>query len=83
MPTGVVVEKLRYYTARVSGITDPDQPRRQHLYLNALRTVPEVEIFFGQFLAKAMWRPVLNLPVKWTPESRQKYLMFKLHLRLH
>ncbi|MEF8724020.1 MAG: NYN domain-containing protein [Candidatus Accumulibacter delftensis] len=63
MPTGVVVEKLKYYTARVSGITDPDQPRRQHIYLNALRTVPEVEIFFGQFLAKAMWRPVLNLPV--------------------
>ncbi|MCM8596891.1 NYN domain-containing protein [Accumulibacter sp.] len=63
MPSGVVVEKLKYYTARVSGIADSDQPRRQQIYLNALRTVPEVEIFFGQFLAKAMWRPVLNLPV--------------------
>lgn len=63
MPMGVVVEKLKHYTARVSGITDPDQPCRQHIYLDALRTVPEVEIFFGQFLAKAMWRPALNLPV--------------------
>lgn len=63
MPAGIVVEKLKYYTARVSGITDPDQPRRQHVYLNALRTLPEVEVFFGQFLAKAIWRPVLNLPI--------------------
>jgi len=63
MPAGIVVEKLKYYTARVSGITDPDQPRRQQIYYNALRTLPEVELFFGQFLAKAVWRPVLNLPV--------------------
>ena len=63
MPAGIVVEKLKYYTARVSGITDPDQPRRQQIYYNALRTLPAVELFFGQFLAKAMWRPVLNLPI--------------------
>jgi hypothetical protein len=63
MPAGTVIEKLKYYTARVSGATDPDQPRRQHIYLNALRTLPEVEIFYGQFLAKAIWRPLLNLPV--------------------
>jgi len=49
MPPGTVVEKLKYYTARVSGITDPDQPRRQPIYLNALNTLPEVEIFFGQY----------------------------------
>lgn len=63
MPTDTVVEKLKYYTARVSGATDRDQPRRQHIYLNALLTIPEIEIFFGQFLAKALWRPLLNLPV--------------------
>lgn len=63
MPAGTIVEKLKYYTARVSGATDPDQPRRQHIYLNALRTLPDVEIFFGQFLAKTIWRPLLNLPI--------------------
>lgn len=64
MPAGsVTIDKVKYYTARVSGATDPDQPRRQQIYFNALRTVPEVELFFGQFLAKAVWRPVLNLPV--------------------
>ncbi len=64
MPAGVGgIDKVKYYTARVSGASDPDQPRRQHIYFNALKTIPEVELFFGQFLAKAVWRPVLNLPI--------------------
>jgi hypothetical protein len=42
-----LINKIKYYTARVSGANDPDQPRRQHIYLNALHTVSEVEIFFG------------------------------------
>ncbi|MBL8437028.1 MAG: NYN domain-containing protein [Zoogloeaceae bacterium] len=64
MPAGTVtIDKVKYYTARVSGASDPDQPRRQQIYFNALKTVPEVELFFGQFLAKAVWRPVLNLPI--------------------
>lgn len=63
LPPGSQIDKVKYYTARVSGATDQDQPRRQQIYFNALRTIPEVEIFFGQFLAKTIWRPVLNLPV--------------------
>lgn len=63
MPPGTIIEKLKYYTARVSGAGDPDQPRRQHIYLSALRTIPEIEIVFGQFLAKAIWRPLLNIPI--------------------
>lgn len=43
MPTGTVIEKLKYYTARVSDATDPGQPRRQHIYLNALRTYPRLK----------------------------------------
>jgi hypothetical protein len=38
-------------------------PRRQHAYLSALRTLPEVEIHFGRFLAKTIWRPITNFPV--------------------
>ncbi|HSD52452.1 MAG TPA: NYN domain-containing protein [Candidatus Methylomirabilis sp.] len=57
------VIRLKYYTARVSGSVDPDQPRRQQIYLTALRTLPELEIHFGTFLAKNVWRPVMNLPV--------------------
>ena len=63
MPAGAQIEKVKYYTARVSGANDPGQPRRQQIYLKALATLPEVEVFFGQFLAKGIWRPALNLPI--------------------
>ena len=63
LPSHHLVIRLKYYTARVSGSVDPDQPRRQQIYLTALRTLPELEIHFGTFLAKDVWRPVVNLPV--------------------
>ena len=52
MPARTLVEKLKYYTARVSGACDPDQPYRQHIYLRAPRTLPEIEIFFDRFLQR-------------------------------
>jgi hypothetical protein len=33
------------------------------IYLSALRTVPQIEIYFGKFLAKNVWRPLVNIPV--------------------
>lgn len=63
LPAHAIVSCVKYYTARVSGASDPTQPARQQIYLNALATLPEVNIFYGNFLAKANWRPMLNLPV--------------------
>lgn len=63
LPDGLVVDKVKYYTARVSGTSDPGQPGRQQVYLNALSTVPGLDMYFGKFLAKDQWRPLLNLPV--------------------
>ena len=63
LPAGYVVDKLLYFTARVSGVSDPGAPARQHAYITALRTLPEVEVHFGSFLAKTVWRPLVNLPV--------------------
>ena len=63
LPKHHKIEKLRYFTARVSGVPDPGAPARQQVYLNALGTLPEVEIHFGSFLSKTIWRPVINLPV--------------------
>ncbi len=63
LPAGYVVDKLLYFTAHVSGVSDPGAPARQHAYLTALRTLPEVEVHFGSFLAKTVWRPLVNLPV--------------------
>ncbi len=63
LPAGHSVTKLKYFTARVSGNRDSDAPARQQVYLNALGTLPEVEILFGTFLSKTIWRPLTNLPV--------------------
>ncbi len=63
LPQGCTVDKLLYFTAHVSGIPDPGAPARQHTYLSALRTLAEVEVHFGSFLAKTVWRPLVNLPV--------------------
>jgi len=61
------VEKVRYFTARVSGAVDPGAPGRQQVFYKALATVPEVELHFGTFLAKSSWRPVMLLPVARRP----------------
>ena len=63
LPQGYVVEKLRYFTSRVSGVLDPNAPARQNIYISALKTLPEVEVHFGNFLAKKVRRPVISLPV--------------------
>lgn len=63
LPPKREINKIKYYTARVSGSADPDQPRRQQIYLSALATVPEISVHYGNFLSKNVWRPVLNLPV--------------------
>ncbi len=63
LPAGHAVDKLNYFTARVSGVSDPQAPARQHAYLSALQTLPEVRLHFGSFLAKRAWRPLTNLPV--------------------
>ena len=63
LPGGYSVTKLKYFTARVSGMRDADAPARQQVYLNALATLPEVEVFWGTFLSKTIWRPLTNLPI--------------------
>jgi hypothetical protein len=55
LPPGHTIDKLKYFTARVSGASDSGAPARQQAYLSALRTLPEVEVHFGNFLAKTVW----------------------------
>jgi hypothetical protein len=40
LPAGCNVISIKYFTARVSGSPDIDAPRRQAIYLKALRTIP-------------------------------------------
>ena len=63
LPTTCTIDKLLYFTARVSGKVDNEAPARQETYLKALRSLPETEMHFGNFLGKSSWRPLTNLPV--------------------
>jgi hypothetical protein len=57
-----VVQKVKYYTAPVSGKLDADAPRRQQALFSALRTVPEIEIFNGRFLYTEKWAGLIHPP---------------------
>ena len=52
------IHRIRYFTARVSGRTDPGTPIRQAAYLRALRTLPTVTIHFGKFLQSNVRMPL-------------------------
>lgn len=72
LPGGYVIDRLGYFTARVSGSFAEGAPARQQVYLKALETLPGVDIHYGRFVARTVWRPLANLPVadRWieTPE---------------
>jgi uncharacterized LabA/DUF88 family protein len=47
------ISKIKYFTAPVKirpNDPDPDKPNRQQIYLRALKTIPNIEIFEGTFL---------------------------------
>ncbi|MGA3081434.1 MAG: NYN domain-containing protein [Terracidiphilus sp.] len=56
------IQTVRYYTARISGRVDPTAPARQQIYLDALRTVPEVTIHLGSFLVTRPWAGLVHPP---------------------
>jgi uncharacterized LabA/DUF88 family protein len=49
MLPGKHVTQIRYFTARVRPLDDPQQPQRQQVYLRALDTFPRIECHFGAF----------------------------------
>lgn len=56
---GDVIECIRYFTADVSPRAgDPEAPTRQQAYFRALKTIPELQIHKGTFLAKTIHRPL-------------------------
>ena len=63
---------INYYTARVSGRPNPDSSRDQNTYLEALRTLPNLHIHFGNFQVtnKSMF---LVQPIEFMPPSAIPY----------
>ena len=53
------IARVKYFTARVMATPrNPDAPNRQDTYLRALRTLPNLEIFFGHFLSHSVTMPL-------------------------
>ena len=53
-----LITGVRYYTADVTGRLDPSSPGKQRIYLNALQTVPNLEVIKGEFLVRETWAPL-------------------------
>jgi hypothetical protein len=62
LPSTCQIECVNYYTADISGRTDPTAPARQQSYLRALETLPQVRIFKGRFLASKKWAGLTQPP---------------------
>jgi len=59
LPGECRVHRTRYYTARVSARPgNPNTPRRQEIYLRALRSIPELTIAYGHFLTSEVNMPL-------------------------
>lgn len=60
---GDTVQLIRFFTARVSPRAgDPDAPRRQQIYFDALQTLPNIVFHYGRFLSKTKKRPLVSNP---------------------
>lgn len=56
------VNKVNFYTARVSGKLDPQAPARQQAYFRALESVPDIQIHLGSFLFSEKWSYLIKPP---------------------
>jgi uncharacterized LabA/DUF88 family protein len=55
------IDKIKYFTAMVKPRPgDPDQGVRQHIYIRALKTIPNLEIIYGHFLSHKVHMPLAD-----------------------
>ncbi|MCI0402531.1 MAG: NYN domain-containing protein [Acidobacteria bacterium] len=72
LPNDHIVQ-IKYYTAVVEARPDdPDAPTRQQFYLRALRTIPNLSIYFGHFLTQERSLPLVSPKAK-GPKSARVY----------
>jgi len=54
------IQRIRYFTARVSALRDAQQPVRQEAYLRALQTIPGLTVHLGHFLTTTTRMPLAH-----------------------
>ncbi len=66
------IVEIKYFTAKVSGRFDPQQPIRQKTYIRALeKFIPELSVYYGHFMSHAVKMP--NAPLTKPPTYSQIY----------
>jgi hypothetical protein len=72
LPRRCNVIAINYYTARVSSRRNPDSPKDQNTYLEALKTLPNLHIHLGNFQVTNKWMYLLQ-PIEFRPPSTTPY----------
>jgi hypothetical protein len=72
LPNVCNVVAINYYTARVSSLRNPDSPKDQNTYLEALKTLPNLHIHLGNFKVMNKWMFLVQ-PVEFRPPSATPY----------
>ncbi len=54
------IQRIRYFTAKISAQADPQGPVRQSIYLRALQTVPGLTVHLGHFLTSTVRMPLAS-----------------------
>lgn len=63
------IEKIKYFTALVSGKVDPQKPIKQQTYIRALeKHISEFSVHYGHFLSNPAWAVLAN------PTEKQKFV---------
>jgi uncharacterized LabA/DUF88 family protein len=62
LPDTCQIESIKYYTAHVSGRLDPESPKRQHSYLRAIATLPNIKLYYGNFIYNQKWAGLVQPP---------------------
>jgi hypothetical protein len=68
------IHRIRYFTALVKSLDDPDQPQRQQAYLRALRTIPNLSIHYGHFTINKKWRRIVAAPPPPAPQTARVFI---------
>ena len=57
-----IIVGVKYYTAHVSGRLDLLAPARQQVYLDAVKSIPEISIHMGTFLSSEKFAGLVKPP---------------------
>jgi len=62
IPSTQTILKTKYFTSLVKSLPhDPMQRLRQKMYIRALETLPNFEVFYGHFLSHPKFRPLASV----------------------